>query len=75
MAGPTFVVVLLARVNADISLADFEIGVRNLVSDTERHIGSSTSPTAISRLGRSVATVRSNLRRVHALYVEAVAGR
>ena len=27
--------VLVARINADVSLADFEIGVRNLVNDTE----------------------------------------
>ncbi|HBK72787.1 MAG TPA: hypothetical protein DDZ24_01095, partial [Planctomycetaceae bacterium] len=33
---PNFRGVLLARVNADISLADFEIGVRNLISDTEQ---------------------------------------
>jgi hypothetical protein len=29
--------VLLARINADISLADFEAGVRNLISDTEQY--------------------------------------
>jgi len=33
---PNFRGVLLARINADISLADFEAGVRNLVSDTEQ---------------------------------------
>ena len=33
---PNFRGVLLARVSADISLADFEIGVRNLISDTEQ---------------------------------------
>ena len=32
---PQFDGVLLARINVDISLADFEAGVRNLVSDTE----------------------------------------
>ena len=32
---PQFDGVLLARINVDISLADFEGGVRNLVSDTE----------------------------------------
>ena len=31
----TFDGVMLARINTDISLADFEAGVRNLVSDTE----------------------------------------
>ena len=33
---PLFRGVLLARINADISLAEFEAGVRNLVSDTEQ---------------------------------------
>jgi len=33
---PAFRGVLLARINSDISLADFEAGVRNLVSDTEQ---------------------------------------
>ncbi len=33
---PAFRGVLLARINADISLAEFEAGVRNLVSDTEQ---------------------------------------
>ena len=29
---------ILARINVDISLADFEAGVRNLVSDTEKRL-------------------------------------
>ena len=33
---PNFRGVLLARVNADISLAEFEVGVRNMVSDIEQ---------------------------------------
>jgi outer membrane protein TolC len=33
--SPSFDGVLLARINVDISLADFEAGVRNLVSDVE----------------------------------------
>ncbi|MFM7109139.1 MAG: hypothetical protein ACKOZU_11195, partial [Planctomycetaceae bacterium] len=36
LGRPNFRGVLLARINADISLADFEAGVRNLVSDTEQ---------------------------------------
>lgn len=36
LGRPNFRGVLLARINADISLADFEAGVRNLVSDVEQ---------------------------------------
>ena len=51
---PNFRGVLLARVSADISLADFEIGVRNLISDTEQAYVNFTSPSVTSKLvGRS----------------------
>ena len=36
LGRPNFRGVLLARINADISLAEFEACVRNLVSDTEQ---------------------------------------
>jgi outer membrane protein TolC len=36
LQSPAFDGVLLARINVDISLADFEAGVRNLVNETEQ---------------------------------------
>jgi outer membrane protein TolC len=68
---PNFRGVLLARVNADISLADFEIGVRNLVSDTEQsywELYFSYRNLEARKAGRDSAL--EAWRRVHALYVE-----
>ena len=68
---PNFRGVLLARVNADISLADFEIGVRNLVSDTEQaywELYFAYRDLEARKIGRDSAL--EAWRRVHALYVE-----
>ena len=62
---------LLARVNADISLADFEAGVRNLVSDTEQsywELYFAYRNLEARKAGRDSAL--EAWRKVHALYVE-----
>jgi len=68
---PAFRGVLLARINADISLAEFEAGVRNLVSDTEQSYWELYF--AYRNLESRKAGRDSSLeawRKVHALYVE-----
>ncbi|MFM7206542.1 MAG: TolC family protein [Planctomycetaceae bacterium] len=68
---PNFRGVLLARINADISLADFEAGVRNLVSDTEQsywELYFSYRNLEARKAGRDSAL--EAWRKVHALYVE-----
>jgi outer membrane protein TolC len=68
---PLFRGVLLARVNADISLADFEAGVRNLVSDTEQcywELYFAYRNLEARKAGRDSAL--EAWRKVHALYVE-----
>jgi outer membrane protein TolC len=68
---PNFRGVLLARINADITLADFEAGVRNLVSDTEQSYWELYF--AYRNLEARKAGRDSSLeawRKVHALYVE-----
>jgi hypothetical protein len=68
---PNFRGVLLARVNADISLADFEIGVRNLISDTEQsywELYFAYRDLEARKIGRDSSL--EAWRRVHALYVE-----
>ena len=56
---------------ADISLADFEIGVRNLISDTEQaywELYFAFRDLEARKVGRDSAL--EAWRRVHALYVE-----
>ena len=68
---PIFRGVLLARINADISLADFEAGVRNLVSDTEQsywELYFAYRNLEARKAGRDSAL--EAWRKVHALYVE-----
>jgi outer membrane protein TolC len=68
---PVFRGVLLARVQADISLADFEAGVRNLVSDTEQsywELYFAYRNLEARKAGRDSAM--EAWRKVHALYVE-----
>jgi outer membrane protein TolC len=68
---PFFRGVLLARINADISLADFEAGVRNLVSDTEQsywELYFAYRNLEARKAGRDSAL--EAWRKVHALYVE-----
>jgi len=68
---PIFRGVLLARVAADISLADFEAGVRNLVSDTEQsywELYFAYRYLEARKAGRDSAM--EAWRKVHALYVE-----
>jgi outer membrane protein TolC len=68
---PLFRGVLLARINADISLADFEAGVRNLVSDTEQSYWEcyfAYRNLEARKAGRDSAL--EAWRKVHALYVE-----
>ena len=72
---PAFRGVLLARINADISLADFEAGVRNLVSDTEQSYWELYF--AYRNLEARKAGRDSSLeawRKVHALMVEGSRG-
>jgi len=71
LGRPNFRGVLLARINADISLAEFEAGVRNLVSDTEQSYWELYF--AYRNLEARKAGRDSSLeawRKVHALYVE-----
>jgi outer membrane protein TolC len=68
---PNFRGVLLARINADISLADFEAGVRNLVSDLEQsywELYFAYRNLEARKAGRDSAL--EAWRKVHALYVE-----
>ena len=68
---PNFRGVLLARISADISLAEFEAGVRNLISDTEQSYWELYF--AYRNLESRKAGRDSSLeawRKVHALYVE-----
>ncbi len=68
---PLFRGVLLARINADISLAEFEAGVRNLVSDTEQsywELYFAYRNLEARKAGRDSAL--EAWRKVHALYVE-----
>ena len=72
---PNFRGVLLARINADISLADFEAGVRNLVSDVEQsywELYFSYRNLEARKAGRDSAL--EAWRKVHALYVEQARG-
>jgi outer membrane protein TolC len=71
LGRPNFRGVLLARINADITLADFEAGVRNLISDTEQSYWELYF--AYRNLEARKAGRDSSLeawRKVHALYVE-----
>jgi outer membrane protein TolC len=71
LGRPNFRGVLLARINADISLADFEAGVRNLVSDTEQsywELAFAYRNLEARKAGRDSAL--EAWRKVHALYVE-----
>ena len=68
---PNFRGVLIARVLADISLADFEAGVRNMVSDTEQsywELYFAYRNLEARKAGRDSAL--EAWRKVHALYVE-----
>ncbi len=61
--------VLIARINSDISLADFEIGVRNLISDVENaywelYFAYRDLDAKIAARARALET----WRRIHALY-------
>ena len=72
---PVFRGVLLARINADISLADFEAGVRNLVSDTEQsywELYFAYRNLAARKAGRDSSL--EAWRKVHALMVEGSRG-
>ncbi len=72
---PVFRGVLLARINSDISLADFEAGVRNLVSDTEQsywELYFSFRNLEARKAGRDSAL--EAWRKVHALMVEGSRG-
>jgi len=67
--------VVLARINVDISLADFEAGVRNLVSDTEQAYWElafawrnlETSNTALN-------SARQTWKKIHLLYIVGTRG-
>ncbi|MFM9059170.1 MAG: TolC family protein [Planctomycetaceae bacterium] len=75
LGRPNFRGVLLARINADISLADFEAGVRNLVSDTEQsywELAFAYRNLEARKAGRDSAL--EAWRRVHALFVEQARG-
>ena len=68
---PNFRGVLLARINADISLAEFEAGVRNLISDTEQsywELYFAYRNLEARKPGRDSSL--EAWRKVHALYVE-----
>ncbi len=66
----TFDGVMLARINTDISLADFEGGVRNLVSDTENaywELYFAYRALEASKVGRTSAL--QTWRKIDALYL------
>ena len=73
--SPQFDGVVLARINVDISLADFEAGVRNLVSDTEQAYWElafawrnlETSNTALN-------SARQTWKKIHLLYIVGTRG-
>ncbi len=75
LQSPAFDGVMLARINVDISMADFEGGVRNLVSDTENAYWElcfswrnlETSNTALE-------SARQTWRKIHALWREGSKG-
>ena len=72
---PLFRGVLLARINADISLAEFEAGVRNLVSDTEQsywELYFAYRNLEARKAGRDSAL--ESWRKVHALMVQGSRG-
>ena len=72
---PNFRGVLLARINADISLAEFEAGVRNLVSDTEQsywELAFAYRNLEARKAGRDSAL--EAWKKVHALMVEGARG-
>ena len=68
--SPAFDGVLLARINVDISLADFEGGVRNLVSDTENaywELAFAWRNLETSNL--ALKSGRQTWKKIHLLYV------
>ncbi len=67
---PAFDGVLLARINVDIGLADFEGGVRNLVSDTENaywELAFAWRNLETSNL--ALKSARQTWKKIHLLYV------
>jgi len=66
---PTFDGVLLARINVDISLADFEGGVRNLVSDVENAYWElSFAWRNLETSNTALASARQTWKKVYLLY-------
>lgn len=69
-AGAGFNGVVIARINMDMSLADFEVGVRNLVSDVENaywELYFAYRALNAAKVGRDSAL--QTWRQIHALYV------
>jgi len=61
--------VLIARVRTDVSLADFEIGIRNLLSNVENaYWDLSYAYRDLDTKVRARDTALESWRRVHALY-------
>ncbi len=68
--SPAFDGVLLARINVDIGLADFEGGVRNLVSDTENAYWElAFSWRNLETSNTALKSARQTWKKIHLLYV------
>jgi outer membrane protein TolC len=72
---PGFDGVLLARINVDISLADFEEGVRNLLSDVENAYWElSFAWRNLETSNTALASARQTWRKVYLLYEAGIKG-
>ncbi len=73
--SPAFDGVLLARINVDISLADFEAGVRNLVSDTEQAYWElSFAWRNLETSNTALASARQTWKKIYLLYTVGTKG-
>jgi len=72
---PAFDGVLLARINVDISLADFEAGVRNLVSDVEQAYWElAFAWRNMETSNAALASAKQTWKKIHQLYMAGTKG-
>jgi outer membrane protein TolC len=73
--SPGFDGVVLARVNVDISLADFESGVRDLVNDTEQAYWElSFAWRNLETANTALNSARQTWQKIHVLYLQGARG-